>query len=276
MNTIPLPPRPGETMPVPRPASDADALLLMIERVARDPSIDIERLERLLAMRDRLRNEERRAAYDDALAKVQAELQPIIKRGEIKIREGSKGQPYALLEDVITTIKPILGRHGFSIQFRIQQADTDKISVTTIVAHAQGHREETTISLPADKTGSKNATQAIGSSVSYGRRYGIMSMFNLATQGEDNDAAHGTGEVISTEQEAELQALIEETGSDLTLFCRFMKAESLADIPASKFEFALTQLRRKLNKESRQGAASPGEAGQGRASQGEAGHGTAD
>ena len=36
-------------MPVPRPASEDEALLLMIEWVARDPSFDLDRLERLFA-----------------------------------------------------------------------------------------------------------------------------------------------------------------------------------------------------------------------------------
>ncbi|HET9820175.1 MAG TPA: ERF family protein, partial [Rhodanobacteraceae bacterium] len=51
-----------------------------------------------------------------------------------------------------------------------------------------GHREETSITLPADTSGSKNAVQAVASSTSYGKRYTAGALLNLTSHGEDDDA----------------------------------------------------------------------------------------
>src|SRR5690606_16446095 len=62
------------------------------------------------------------------------------------------------------------------------------------LTHKSGHREETTIKLPADPSGNKNAVQAVASSVSYGKRYTAGALLNLTSHAEDDDAfAAATG-----------------------------------------------------------------------------------
>jgi len=43
------------------------------------------------------------------------------------------------------------------------------------------------MTLPLDNSGSKNAVQAVGSSVSYGKRYVMAALLNITTRGEDDD-----------------------------------------------------------------------------------------
>src|SRR5690606_4042351 len=66
---------------------------------------------------------------------------------------------------------------------------------TGVLLHKAGHREETTIKLPADSSGNKNAVQAVASSVSYGKRYAAGALLNLTSHGEDDDAFAGGGGV---------------------------------------------------------------------------------
>jgi hypothetical protein len=108
--------------------------------------------------------------------------------------------------------------------------------VTCILAHRDGHREETSLDLMHDSTGSKNSVQAIGSSVSYGKRYTMCALLNITTKNEDDDGATAdTSGWISDAQSRELDALIRETSSDLAKYLKHMGVDALYKIPAAQF-----------------------------------------
>lgn len=226
--------------------ADAGTIMDVIARAAADPSVDVAKLERLAALYERIKANEAKAAYMAALAAMQPDLPAIERRGRIKIKPADAGQPYALWEDINEAIKPILNKHHFSLSFRVGLAADGKITVTGVLAHAAGHQEETTITLPHDSTGSKNAVQAVGSSTSYGKRYTAGALLNLTFKGEDDDGkAAGIGETITEEQVKTLQSAIMEVDADLPKFLRYMKVERLEDLPASKYQDALAALQAK-------------------------------
>ena len=219
-------------------------VMAMIAGAASDPTFNVDKLERLLALHEQMRARESREAYMAALAAVQAELPPIPERGKIAI--GAKVQStYALWEDVNDIIKPILMRHGLALSFRTAVTD-GKVIITGVLSHSAGHAEETSLALPSDTSGSKNAVQAVGSSVSYGKRYTAGALLNLTSRGEDDDGRAAAGNApISPEQLQALQALIEQTGADVEKFCRYMSVASLADIRAGEFDKAESALKMK-------------------------------
>lgn len=229
-----------------------DAYLEMIERAARDQTVDIDKLERLMAMRERMMEKEARASYAAALAEMQTSLPVVERRGLIKVpaKDGKTGHetPYALWEDINEAIRPCLSEHGFALSFRVRK-EADRIEVTGVLSHRGGHSEETMLSLPMDSTGSKNNVQAIGSSVSYGKRYTAGALLNLVSRGEDDDgAAAGRGATITDEQVETLQDLIIEVGADPVKFCAYLKVQSLSAIPAGKFVQAVAALEAKRAK----------------------------
>lgn len=222
----------GETPALPA----ATSYLEVISRVAADPACDVDKLERLLAMQERVMTHQAKMDYTTALAGLQSELPVIKKRGQIKI--GNNSQPYALWEDINDTIKPILQRHGFALSFRTGQ-DGDKITVTAVLSHKGGHSEETTLPLPSDVSGSKNSVQAVGSTTSYGKRYTAGALLNLTFTDEDDDGIKaGAGPVISEGQRGELLSIIEEKTVTTQKFCERYKIASVADLPEAKFEAA--------------------------------------
>lgn len=228
---------------VPAVQSEAVAFVAMIERAARDPNVDVDKMERLLAMQERVIERNAKAAYAEALAAMQIELPVITERGKIDIGRG-KPQAYALWEDINDAIKPVLARHGFALSFRTGQTD-GKITVTGVLSHRAGHSEETTMHLPVDASGSKNAVQAVGSSTSYGKRYTAAALLNLTSRGEDDDGRKGGSVPITEDQAAQIQALIIETKSDIGKFLKWAQAESVSDIPSSKFADAMAMLEAK-------------------------------
>lgn len=226
-------------------ASEAAAIFQVIERAAMNPQVDIDKMERLIQMQERIMERNARAAYAAALADMQPNLPVIAERGGIKNGQGKVQSTYALWEDINDAIKPVLAKHGFALSFRTGQED-GKIIVTGILSHRDGHSEETTMHLPVDASGSKNAVQAVGSSTSYGKRYTAQALLNLTSRGEDDDGhAGGDESKITPDQVGELQAMIDDVKADRAKFLAYMKVESLAAIPASKYKSAVDALNAK-------------------------------
>lgn len=228
--------------------SQAAAIISVIERAATNPNVDIDKMERLLEMQERIMQRDARAAFASALAEMSPNLPAIVERGGIKDRSGNVQSTYALWEDINDAIKPVLARHGFALSFRTGR-DEGQISVTGVLSHREGHSEETTITLPHDSSGSKNAVQAVGSSTSYGKRYTAGLLLNLTSRGEDDDGnAGGSGAVITDEQADTIRDLIGSTGTKISAFLEYIDAPSVADIPASKFQAAMKALLAKQKK----------------------------
>lgn len=231
-----------ETQPV---VNQATAIISVIERAATNPDVDIDKMERLLEMQERIMARDAKAAYASALATMAPELPVISERGGIKDRHGNVQSTYALWEDINDAIKPVLAAHGFALSFRTGRED-GQITVTGVLSHRDGHSEETTITLPHDSSGSKNAVQAVGSSTSYGKRYTAGLLLNLTSRGEDDDgAAGGSGATITEAQVEDLVRLAGEVGADVRKFCEYLKVESLAAIPAARFAAAKDALEAK-------------------------------
>lgn len=166
-------------------------LLGVIARAARDPGVDIDKMERLLEMQERVLAREAKTAYATALAELQPKLPIITERGKILNKNSEVQSTYAYWEDVNEQIRPLLSEAGFSLSFRTGKAGND-VTVTGVLTHKDGHSEETTISLPADGSGNKNAVQAVASSTSYGKRYTAFALLNVTTRGEDDDGTSAT------------------------------------------------------------------------------------
>lgn len=190
------------------PAQPDSSILAVISRAATDPTCDIDKLERLMAMHERMQARDAEAEFNAAMAAMQSDIPSIAERGAIVVN-GQKRSDYATFEDINDVIKPIMQTHGFAITFKVENVPTG-LSVTGILMHRAGHRESTTMLLPLDTSGSKNAVQAVGSSTSYGKRYVMSALLNLTTRGEDDDghAAVPTANVTSV-QAAAISALLD-------------------------------------------------------------------
>lgn len=163
-------------------AGESATILQVIQRAAADPQCDIEKMERLMQMHERFQARQAEQQYTEALAAMQQELPAIAERGDANGRYS-----YALWEDINERLKPILAKHGFALTFRTPRNEKG-VEVEGVLSHRGGHSERTSMLLPADTSGNKNAVQAVASSVSYGKRYTAGAPLNYTTHGEDDDA----------------------------------------------------------------------------------------
>ena len=239
----PLDWNPNDAPPEPVPNST----LALIERALHDPSVDVAKLEKLMELAERVKQREAKEAYYAAMADMQTKLPVIQERGSISIGKGDP-QKYALWEDINKAIKPILQAHGFALSFRTGIADK-MITVTGVLSHRQGHAEETTIHLPSDTSGSKNAVQAVGSSTSYGKRYTASALLNLTSTGEDDDGkAAGQDGLIDASQVQWLRDNIAKTNSDIELFCQHFGIGALTEMTKRQYPNAVEMLNLKERK----------------------------
>lgn len=155
------------------------SLLNIIASASTNPNVDVGKLEKLIELQERVDDRQAKRDFDDALSQMRPEI-PVIR--PIKEGHNIKYAPWDYIDALIT---PILVRHGFTLTFEIGH-EGDKITVTAILARG-GFERTSTIPLPPETSGSKNNVQALGSSISYGKRYTGCSILNLTVQGEDTD-----------------------------------------------------------------------------------------
>ena len=226
----------------PEVVSQSDGLLSVIARAAADPNVDIDKLERLLAAQERVQANQAKEAFTIAKLAMRPELPEITMKGRITIRDKNDANkiiqetPFARFEDIHEAITPILSAHGFDLSFRNGLAPDGKVRITTVLSHVAGHTEETFFDLPHDSSGSKNAVQAVGSSTSYGKRYGTLSILNIRVAGEDDDGVAACEKAcISKEQRDEILTALDDLQANKQAFATYMGVESVADIPAADY-----------------------------------------
>lgn len=227
-------------------STETSAIVHMIERAARDPSVDIDKLERLIAMRERMDATERERAFDFAMAAAQAEMRPVAADAN-NPQTRSKYASYFALDKAI---RPIYTKHGFSLSF--DEGDcpkADHIRVLCYVANS-GHTRVYRKDMPADGKGAKGGdvmtkTHATGAAASYGMRYLLKGIFNIAVGESDDDGNSASGETLNETQIDNIRSLIVEVAADISKFCRFMKVERIEDIPARKYVDAVRALESK-------------------------------
>jgi hypothetical protein len=175
----------GEQQMAMQPVVVEDNVTPMFERLAKDPAVDVEKLERLMGMHERMIKQQAKADFDRDYSQMQGDIPVITEKGEIVVK-GELRSKYATNEDIQEAVKPILQRYGFALRFRNQVVE-GRLKVTGILSHRSGHSEEDEFVTKPDDSGSKNDIQAIGSARSYGQRYTTIALLNIATRGTDDD-----------------------------------------------------------------------------------------
>jgi len=226
------------------PQSTAVAVTPMeMLQIAVQQGADLDRLQKLMDLQERWETNQARKAFVAAMAEFKANPPEIIKRKHVRFQtqKGVTEYDHATLADVCTAAIQGLARVGISHRWDVKQ-DGNRIQVTCILTHQQGHSESVSMSSGVDDSGGKNAIQAIGSASSYLQRYTLLAATGLAAADMDDDGRKSEQALITDKQAADLKAKITEVGANEAQFLRFLKVEKLEDLPASKFKAAVAAL----------------------------------
>jgi len=219
-------------------------------RLAITSGANLEQLEKVLALKERYEANEARKAYHKAMADFKANPPEISKDSHVKYQtsKGVTEYNHATLANVCEKINGGLSQHGLSSSWITKQDEKGKIGVTTKITHELGHSEETTLWAGADDTGSKNSIQAIGSTITYLQRYGLLALTGLATKEQDDDGKTSDIEYITDEQSITLSDYLLATNTDEAKFLAWLKVESLDKLPKDQYMKALNALKAKESK----------------------------
>jgi hypothetical protein len=119
-----------------------------------------------------------------ALCSAQAEMGSIGRDG----KNPHFRSQYATLDNILDTVRPILAKNGLVLIQGCKNEQTEKISgldVTTTLAHKSGQWIATHVYVPVNK----QDAHAVGSALTYGRRYGAAAILAISTDNDDDGNA---------------------------------------------------------------------------------------
>src|SRR6185437_12054370 len=161
--------------------TDGASLMDVIARAANDPNTDVDKLERLMGLYERITGRQAEQAFNEAMNAAQEEMRPIAADAN-NPQTKSKYASYPALD---RAVRPIYVRHGFSLSFNTDDSPAaEHVRVVCRVAHKDGYSRDHHVDMPSDGKGAKGGdvmtkTHAVGAAMSYGHRYLLKLIFNI-------------------------------------------------------------------------------------------------
>lgn len=152
-----------------------------------------------------------------ALAEFQGEVENIELNSTVSVKTaggGSYNFDYATLGQILSTIRPILKKHGLSFTQLMHEG-----KMATWIRHSSGQELMSSIQLPPLTKFNKEGVevsmtaQEIGSVITYFRRYGLVTAFGLVAE-DDEDGNIATGNTVER-KETKPKGLILPDGREL-------------------------------------------------------------
>jgi hypothetical protein len=153
-------------------------------RHALDSGADLDRLEKLMDLQDRWEANEARKAFADAMADFKLDPPKVFKDKHVSF--GTTEYDHATLGNANEIIISALAKHGFSHRWVTTQRD-GQVIVECLITHRKGHSQSNVLQSDPDKSGGKNAIQAIISARSYLERHTLFDATGLAPKDAVDD-----------------------------------------------------------------------------------------
>ena len=160
--------------------------------VALNNNAAIDVIERLAALQERILLRDAELAFNDAMNRVQGEIRRIAPDKE----NPQTRSMYATYATIDRTIRPIYSQAGFSLSFSTEDCPIPEHVRCICFVSLGAHTRKYQVDMPADGKGAKGGdvmtkTHATGAAMSYGMRYLLKYIFNIAVGAEDTDGNNG-------------------------------------------------------------------------------------
>ena len=184
-----------------------------------------------------------------ALAKAQMEMGKALKSSSNPHFKSK----YADLASVMDACMPALNAHGIAVISPTGEDEYGRFVETRFIHGESGEGLSCRVPLLV----SKNDMQGFGSAVTYGRRYGLMSLAGIAPEDDDGNAAakallqepantQEAPKLITEDQFRKINNMMFDTETDEEKFCAYMKVETIEMLNQKQFKDAMVMLDRKL------------------------------
>ena len=155
------------------------------------------------------------------------------------------GYKYANLTQVLELVRPVLAAHSLSL-IQIPGNADDKVSIETVLMHKSGQWISGTLEMPVVVSKSMNPAQAVGSVISYARRYSITSWLGISQS--DNDAQAEVVEAkkapkITDTQSEEIIMLLDHDQGRINKLMERVEIKSFDDLTYDQAETLIEKIR---------------------------------
>jgi len=191
-----------------------------------------------------------------ALAKAQAKLQNAKNTADNPFYKSK----YAPLGEVLDLVRPVLAENGLAVIQYPSSDDGKTISIHTMLVHESGEYIDFD---PLTLTAEKITPQGAGAAITYGRRYSVSGIFNIASEDDDDgnslegnkpkttnekfnkDTTTAIPITINQSEVMILEGLIKKTGTDKEKFLAYYKVDKPEQMTKEMYEHALAVLKKK-------------------------------
>ena len=227
----------GELQLQPHQDSDASVnILSVIARAAQDPAIDVDKMERLLGMAERMSERQAEKDFAAALTALQGETIRVEATKAVDQKaDGTFRYKFAPYEAIMKEVQPMLTKHGFSITFDTEVGEQRLTSICTLT-HSSGHSRSNRFAVRYGKPPGSSDAQGDMSTKSYAKRGALCDALNISIEHDtDGNDARGLGAAITPEQCESLRRRVKATATDEAKFLRYAGASTFEEITEAKY-----------------------------------------
>lgn len=231
------------------------SLIDLIGAVVTRPDVDVVKVRELLTMQREAEERAEKRAFNEAFNACQKEMLPIVRNAP----NGQTKSKYATHDALDKDLRPIYTKHGFGVSFNTADSPLpEHVRVVCYLTHGGAEKTYQT-DIPCDGKGARGndvmtKTHAVGSAMTYGKRYLLALAFNIALVDTDDDgnaaAKPQASGFVSEEQADALLALINEKKMTAQRVYDWvgkkLKAappKTVSDIPARLFGEVVAQIK---------------------------------
>lgn len=159
---------------------------LISQAIANNTPVEV--MERLFALREKVKAEQAKEAFVQAMSEFQSECPVIAKTKKVMNKDGvTVRYQYAPIDSIVEQIKKPLAKAGLAYTWTVKN-DPGLITATAMITHKLGHSEVSSFQVPIDTEGYMTAPQKFASALTFAKRYSLCNALGISTGDEDDDA----------------------------------------------------------------------------------------
>ena len=240
--------RDSNSSPVPSPSEVVETgirdkeIYSLILKAAENEKLSAEKFEKLMDMQLRIEGEQANKALFAAIAKFQGDCPTVLKN-----KKGNRGM-YAEFEQMVSTIRPVLQRHGLSYLFSVDESEESCKLVTRISHTGGGSVESISYFEKVERlAGTQSNSQQRRAALTYAKRTGLELALGLVAGDESEVGTEEAPREASEDQFRLLDKLLIETRTDTKNVCKHFGVSGAAELNREMVDKAILMLRTKRN-----------------------------
>ncbi len=151
-------------------------------------NVPVETMEKLFALREKVKAEQAKEAFVKSLSIFQSECPVITKNKTVLNKDGKTARyKFASIDSIVEQIKKPLSTANLSYTWTVKN-EPGMVTAICKVTHILGHSEESSFQIPIDTEGYMTAPQKVASALTFAKRYSLCNALGISTGDEDTDA----------------------------------------------------------------------------------------